>query len=455
MTQLRRAMAIAALSFTACRGGCSACAGPSRDAIDGGGVLAIDTAMVLVDSGPLADAGVVLAPPRCTATDTLLPLAPAPALGDLAIGDAVITANAYAIGMIRRQPGAAPGRPGKVLSVALLTPALDRVSYVDLGTPNGDDPPPRPFLRDGAVWVAWYEHTRDASTSRNLVVAPLPSADAKLQPGVPLPQAVSIPQGTDESLAFDVATKGGSSPTLVTWDDDGAKGGVIKVAIAGGETTTASPETSDAESPRIAPRIGGGWWLVWIARRPEIGTEEAGVEGPGESRSYHWLESVALDEAGKRTGEVRRLTSASGHIAAYDVLPSGAGLELVAREDDELREGNGAKILRVVLGKDGPSPATTLVREGAGGGGPDLVGTGDVGWAVFSDPLEHLRIVPVLLAATAPNAIHSPLPSAEPAFEGGRVLAVAAGAKGNSGDLDPALLAVTEKGEARFVHCAR
>jgi hypothetical protein len=447
-----RATTIAALSFTACRGGCSACAGPSRDAIEAG-VVPVDTAMVMLDSGPMPDAGVVLAPARCTATGTLLPLAPAPALGDLAIGDAVATSSGFAIGMIRRQPNAGPGRPGKVLSVAVLTPSLDKVSWVDLGTPHGDDPPPRPFLRDGAVWVAWYEHARDASTSRALIVAPLPGADYKAQPGVLLPQAVSSPQGVDESLAFDVATKGGASPTLVAWDDDGAKGGTIKVAVAGAEGVVVSPETTDAESPRIAPRAGG-WWLTWIARRPDLG-EEAGIEGPGEDRTHRWLEAVTLDEAGKRVGDVHRVTPASGHIAAYDVLPSMTGLELVAREDDELHEGSGSKILRVALGKEGASPVTTLVREGAGGGGPDLVGAGEVGWAVFSDPLEHLRIVPVPLAATPSNPIRSVLPSAEPAFEGGRVLAIAAGPRANPADPDPALLAVTEKGEARFVHCAR
>jgi hypothetical protein len=173
-----------------------------------------------------------------------------------------------------------------------------------------------------------------------------------------------------------------------------------------------SPPESDAEEPRIVPN-GGGFLVFWLARRPERGavqdrpvSDAAGplarvVEVTSEARAFSWLEMVALDANGTPAGAVRRLTSTTGHVSAYDVAVAKeeprATVVAVARDDGEAVDGSGGSLLRVRVGEDlAPSDVVEIPTDGLGRGTPSLLRGPtqqlDLTWV---DLHERLRFVPL------------------------------------------------------------
>ena len=100
-----------------------------------------------------------------------------------------------------------------------------------------------------------------------------------------------IVQQADESLAYDIAwPESHQGPAIVAWDEDApprpggllSDRGVVKVQLlgVGAKSRVASPESSDAEAPRLIARRNG-YWLAWLARRaePTVGSR-AQVQSP-------------------------------------------------------------------------------------------------------------------------------------------------------------------------------
>ncbi|MEO6418262.1 MAG: hypothetical protein ABIP39_02575 [Polyangiaceae bacterium] len=353
------------------------------------------------------DAAPSIAPARCEAVTEFVALAAPEKSGDLSIGEALVTPSGFAIGILR---AAAKGRVASIASVAI---DFKSVTFADVIAARGDDPPPRAlFLGDQSFALA-YEH----APKRQITL--FRTAPGKSEP------VQSFADATDDSQAFDVVTKNDAG--LLAWDDDAPGGvGVVKVArltaSSAGAVTAISKEGSDAEGPRVALRPGG-YWVAWIARRaeplPEGGAER--IEGAGENRAFEWLELAALDGAGKRIGEVQRLTPQNGHLTSFDLIPSADGIDLFARDDGEAKDGEGAKIERITVHGDKSDLPVVVVKNGVGTGVPaasvSSIGGSLTAWLTYVDLADHTRLIPVQPGPNSPS-----LPSVEPALEGGRVL---------------------------------
>ena len=218
---------------------------------------------------------------------------------------------------------------------------------------------------------------------------------------------------------------------LIAWDEDAPARdrGIIKVAhVAFGapaakkpETgTIVSPEGSDAEAPRLAPRKGGAW-LVWTARRPEplgdAAIDDTRIEAPAERRVFQWIEIVALDEHGAVAGAVRKLTPPTGHAGAFDLaLRPGGDLDVLVRDDDEASEGAGGAVRRFAVRGDTVEGPVTIAPDGVGRGTVDVIAGSDGEWLAYDDPTDHTRVVPL------GDARARALASVEPALDGARLL---------------------------------
>ncbi len=408
-----------------------------------------------------ADAGPIVLPARCVPSLGGATLGDTPS--DLEIGEAIQTPSGFAIGVLRKVKGETVG------SVALVEKDTKTVSFVDLGPPHGDAPPPRPIVQGVEVFAAFFARAAPPpaggkpKVTRDLALYRL--AEGKAQP------TATIPQQRDESLAYDVAI--GDKGGIVAWDEDaiGNFRGNIKIALVSADTKTitstriASPDGSDAELPRLVPRHGG-WWLAWVASRleaPDAGLDPGQeIERPGEKRRFRWLELVALDATGAAVGAVKRLTVATGHVSMFDLAPrAGASVEgtldILARDDEQAMDGAGGRIIRITITGDKVDPPIAIVSESVGRGAPDLLdpGGGGSAWLAFSDTHDRVRLVPLDLTRT-PTAP----PSAEDALDKARVLLVAANTTKSGpdgGTTTDVLAAFPEEalGQIRFVGCTR
>jgi hypothetical protein len=367
---------------------------------------------------------------------------------DVVAGDAVTTADALLVGVVRRE-GAR-----RLASVVRASLDLASVKMIDVGATLGDDPPPSPRLRGSTVFVASY--ARSAGDAGVAAATSAGSAAADRAPGTmsrkleiarldgtALVHVGSVVQQADESLAYDVEwPKDGNAPPLVAWDEDApllsgqmlADRGVVKVQILGaGKPRVASPDTSDAEAPRLLARRGG-YWLAWLARRVEVG-EDAGpaAEGPGERRAYRWVELVALDAKGEPTSQVRRVTPEKGRVASFDLAAGSADaggdprLVVVVQDEAAISEGAGERILRYTLdAQKDRVEAGDLLDGGVGHALADLlplpslaaVDAGAPRWLSFTDPAEHAHLVPLGAALGLAGA-----PTLEPSLDGARIVA--------------------------------
>jgi hypothetical protein len=345
---------------------------------------------------------------------------------DVVVGDVAIGGGAIYAGLVRRV-GAE-----RVASVLRTPLDLSTSRVIDLGAPFGDDPPPSPRLSGTTAHVAFYgRRSSDAGARvRELTIARLEDdALGKVE--------ATIVQQADESTAFDVAWNDAGAG-LVAWDEDappnadagssdpeitGGRGFVKVQAIGSPSRRVASPETSDAESPRLLARPDGGFWLAWLARRVE--EERWAVEGPGERRAYRWVEAVALTATGELAGPVRRASSEKGRAAGFELGSRGDDLVVLVQDENAPSEGGGARIVRHVLGAKVDS--SDVVDAGVGSAVAELVAApgaevadGGARWLAFTDPAERARLAPFGrgLLPLGPA-------TGEPALDGARVVAAA------------------------------
>ncbi len=331
----------------------------------------------------------------------------------LDIGDAITTSDGFAIGLVREN---------NILSVALVSNDLSKISYADIGRARAETSPPQPFLWQNSVYLAWIDsgELRIGRIDNGKVAMfgeatiDIAAHDAKN------PILADIP-------AFDVAAVGDHA--AVIWDfADASRGHVRFLPFSkDGFTFTdgvapfveVAPVSSDADSPRIAPRAGGGYWGIWVARKSEGPTDASAIEGPGETPTFRWLEAAPLDDRGTRVGAVVKLTPDSSHVGGYDVLTTADGTDVVVRDATESAD-EGTTLFRAHLA-DKADVADPIATE-IGRAEPDVVsaslGSTSLSWVVTPDMTDATRIIP-LFKGGAP-----PLPSLEPSLKGARALAL-------------------------------
>jgi len=423
------------------------CRKPSAAWLDDAGSDAEAVDAEVIDAGP------VVLPARCVPS---LGGATVGAVGDFEIGEAVATPHGFAIGVLHKVNGEMLG------AIALVPSDAKTVTFVDLGPPIGDAPPPRAIAVGADVYAAFFVRPPPPvpggkpKPTRDLALYRIADGKATL--------TTTIAEQRDESLAYDLALtdKGG----VVAWDEDaiGNERGNIKIALVSADTKTvvstriASPDASDTELPRVVARKGG-FWLAWVASRleaPDAGLEPGQeIERPGEKRRYKWLELVALDAAGAQVGAVKRLTPNNGHVSMFDLAARAGGdaLDVIARDDEQAVDGAGGRIVRISIAGDKVDPPIAIVSESVGRGAPDLLDVAGAAWLAFSDTHDRVRLVP-LDATRTPAA---PM-SGEDALDKARVLLVA-GVKpaADGGSVTDVLAAFPEEpqGQLRFVGCAR
>lgn len=359
---------------------------------------------------------------------------------DIVVGESAVSTDGLAVGLIRRDGEKV------VASVVLTSFDLARPSYVDLGPALGDDPPPVPFATARGILVAHHGRRAGERAGFRDAGAGSPLRDAagrrdvrivRLDGGKPVEIGPAITQQADESQAFDLALGEGSAAPLVAWDEDAPLGqgrmladrGLIKVQlVGGGPAAVVSPPGSDAEGPRLVARPGG-FVLAWIAKKSAEVDAGAAMEaakartseGPGEGRTYRWIEWVALDAKGAPTTPVRRLagTGEHGHVAAFDLrVVEGGRVVAIVQDEAAVSEGGGARIQRLPVDAD-QAPGALLVDAGVGTTLAGVVPHVDAArpWLAFADTDERTRLVPL-----TPTLVAGAGATLEPALDGARVL---------------------------------
>ncbi len=388
-------------------------------------VAAVDAATV-----SSTDAEAALLSARCRRTDVAFALDDGHGLADLEIGDGLAYPGGYAVGLVRRT-GA-----GRVAAVALLgRDPIGLTRVVDLGPTMGDAPPPRLGWRSGELVAAAYVRPPETKGSAlqagrgdtsDVAIYSIREGREAAEGGI-AGGPLAVPQRRDDSLALDLAFTG--SAGLLVWDEaTSVPRGVVKAAAFTSDHAApardVSPADSDAELPRVVP-AGGGFAVIWIARRAEAGSalDGSAAEATGEARTYGWLEMVAVDNQGQATGPVRRLTPPGGHISAYDVearegAPAGAGPDVlvVARDDGEAVDGSGGALFLVRVTGEGAAPPVLLATDGLGRGAPSFVsadargasGPGSptlaLAWVASGEQARLLPLDPAGLPAAPPSA---------------------------------------------------
>jgi hypothetical protein len=328
---------------------------------------------------------------------------------------------------------------------------------IELGTSHAGDSPPRLFVPKGDNALVAATYAREGPGDGGAVVGGRALSLYRLAPGdfgarAPAPFA-RLPQADDASSEFDVAFDGPRG--LVAWDEDAPSGdhGVIRVralafppkaldagpggpvdADAGASHKPVSPDTSDAESPRLVPRPGG-YWLAWLAGP----IAPAGANGPraeqeNPTRALHWVEVVPLDAAGAPVGAVHPITPATGQVLDFEVGPApDGGLDVFVHDAATPESGGAATRLRVASIALPPCEASALPLVPRGTGPTPIAwipgtaaGTGDL---FFRDPADHLHRRPVVGQADGGLAGGAEDPSREPALDGLRPLAALPGGR--------------------------
>jgi hypothetical protein len=425
---MKRALLMVALLATCRRGA------------DVGGPPDASTQAAVSDATSRAQGEAVLAA-RCRSTGQGVALEEQGGPDDLEIGDGLAYADGYAVSFVHSTRGAGP-----VAAIVLLDSEAGGARIVDLGKTLGDAPPPRLALcRNELVAAALgragvdlhREGGADGQRDLTVYLVNRPMAERT---------ALVIRQHRDESMAIDLACAGGAG--LAVWDETtaGVRAGSARGVVRGARfeigqravrTLDVSPAESDAETPRVV-RAGSGFFVVWLARRPESPPPSGGatmtpppsggatmspppsggatmtppqssdasaaIEATGEARAYGWLEMLALDADANPVGTVRRLTSATGHVSAYDVESRFDALDLgsrgegevwlVARDDGEAADGAGGVLLRVRARAGGAEAPVVVPTDGLGRGAPAFV-EGREPWLAWVGPHERLRLLPL------------------------------------------------------------
>lgn len=434
-----------ALGLVACRSSCHS-PPPNQERVEQGTLPPIPLA------APLDAAAAPEMLPRCRGDGPSI-VVPGE---DVVVGDALVTETQIAIGVVRKDGGK------RVASVVVAPLDLASVKTIDVGASLGDDPPPALRLRlggaqpqDKALYAAFFARKTgaDAGAAQKIPVG-TPNvtrelAIAKLENNALGPAIGTVQQHADESLAFDYAWTHGATAPIVAWDEDapvpegklGADRGLVKVQILGEAARVASPEGTDAEAPRLVARPGG-YWLAWIAKRPErpgrapsgesaATKDDAGyeLEGPGEHRAFRWVEAVALDAKGKEASPVRRVTPERGHVVTFELTAAAGAAFVLAQDEGASSEGAGGRIVRHPLdeGAAGAKEKAEVIHLADAGVGHALAeltlpSLGGPRWVAWTDTAERVHVAPITadLKTSGPGSL-------EPAFEGARLLATGAG----------------------------
>ncbi len=384
------------LAVTSCHGAC----GNKTNAADDSGS---DATIASTDAEALA-------PARCNT------VAHRASLGaPLDVGEAISTNDGFAIGLVREK---------NVFSVALVSSDLANVTFVDIGHARVETGPPQPFLWDKSVYIAWIdsgdlrlgrlengkvamigEEVIDLFTygAKNPIISDIPALDV-------------VVSGDHGAVVWDFADASRGHVRFISFSKNGfdkGDGGIPYVDVA--------PLTSDAESPRLAPRVGGGYWGIWVARKVEFPTDASAIEGPGEAPTFRWLEAAPLDDHGTRVGAVVKLTPDSGHVGGYDVVTNSEGTDVVVRDTTEALD-EGTSLYRVHLSAN--ASAAEIIATEIGRAEPDVVTStiangGSISWVVTPDLNDATRIIPLRNI----GALIS-LPSVEPLLRSARALAL-------------------------------
>lgn len=383
------------LAVTSCHGAC----GNKTDATDDSGA---DASMTSADAATLA-------PARC---NTILHRA---TLGSpLDIGEVITRNDGFAIGLVREN---------NVLSVALVSTDLTKITYVDIGRSRAEAGPPQPFLWENSVYLAWID-SGDLRLGRidNGKVAMIgeevvdPLAYAAKDPVISDIPAIDVAVvGDHGAVVWDFADPSRGHVRFESFSKSGfdhGDGGLPFVEVA--------PLTSDADSPRIAPRAGGGYWGIWVARKTDAEPDASTIEGPGETPTLRWLEAAPLDDRGTRIGAVVKLTPDNGHVGGYDVITNTDGTDVVVRDAAESTD-EGTSIFRAHLASS--ASTAEIVATEIGRAEPDIVSTpiasgSPLSWIVTPDKTDATRIIPLLKGGVPP------LPSLEPLLRSARALAL-------------------------------
>ena len=372
-----RVALVVSIVFTA---GCGGCKGGSGGKSTGGAGALDDPRAEPLDAVDAAQDASTPLPPRCTDRQPL-PLAP----GTYEMGDALVTAERIFVGLShdvdkkRRAALLTVTRDGARLSIASVVD--------DAAELAADAPPPKVVLLGGKPLLALYPRT-EGTAKRELAI-----------------DAWRIPQQSDMSFAFDVAARGAEG--IVAWDEDApnAARGLVKVVPlpydAAAPVKVVSADTSDADSPRVAARPGGGFVIAWLARKPETERDaQPELEGPAEKRQHVWLEIAEVDAKGTLTAQPVRVTKAGSRVESFDLLAHDDAVDILVKDDEQPGDDEGSRLVLVTL-----RGAETLVRviaeRGVGRGIPDLL----AGQAMFADVADRARLLPL-----APGARVSPEP---------------------------------------------
>ena len=417
--------------------------------------MAVAVADAAADAGPA---------PHCTLIATGAPArapAPAPESLDLGVGEelggAIRTPKGFAVGMLRAVDG------GRLASVARLGPSS--VASLDLGVSFRDAPAPQPLVRGEDLFaVAYVKPGSPPGTAGTIDKIGAHRMLAVYRLGDTAERLLELPTETDSSFSYDaIAAMEAASPVgaVVAWDADAGTPphALVQLATLAPDLRSVrgvrsvrrvgeGADAGDAGDPRLALRTGG-YWLTWIARRPEhplaaLPLPAGEVETVSEEATYGWIEAVALDAQGAPSGEPRRLTSTTGHVGKYAVH-SDQGALLVVAEDDGAAAGRAGGALEQVIWRGRPDEALDvvhLVRSGVEEDTPPSLVAGASGdlW------LSYLHVSGETFLGALPQ--QRGLPTPEPLLGHGRFL----------GELDGRLGLATVDGARwtlRWASCSR
>ncbi|MCU0655029.1 MAG: hypothetical protein MUF64_06990 [Polyangiaceae bacterium] len=292
------------------------------------------------------------------------------------VGQGTSFGDGFALGALM------PDKRGARAAVVTLGADGGGSKIIPLLVAHGDTPPPRVASAGKAILAGLLE---SGPSSRRLRLARVEAGAVAWGP--------EFEQARDESLAFDLVVHEGVAAAV--WDDEtrDAEHGLIKIATFDPQSfqkasapRVISPRGADAEMPRIVPRPGG-FWLTWVARRPES-TDDSARE-VGEAPEFRWLEAMPLDLRGAPVGPAARVTPDKGHLLTYDVraLPDGKAIVLY-RDDDTPSGSAGGILLRVVLRPGGASEPEVVADRHLGIGAPALLD----GWIAVADASAETRL---------------------------------------------------------------
>ena len=342
------------------------------------------------------------------------------------LGEAVAFSGGFAFGALRGSDG---GRTASVVGVA--TPGLTRT---DLGASWGDAPPPQPVVRADALYAVAYVKRPRAVTGRSLSLHRVGGTESP----------IDLPPESDVSAAYDVVAGHSASPVgaLVVWDDvTGGHAatlprGVVELAVISADmravrsvravaaTLDDASLASDASDPRLAVRPGG-YWLTWLARRPErlalpLARTAGEIETPSEEATYSWVEAVALDLDGAFVGTSKRLTVGTGHVGSYAIASHDDALVVIAEDDGAAAIRGGGSLEQVRWRGLGAPETAVVVRGGVDEDtAPAIVSVADDLWLTFLDVRGEADVLPLSMGQGAASRA---IPSVEPRIGGGRLL---------------------------------